>query len=82
MYVMIVLIPDHAQKVTPVGKGVMGVMITNINCSCENYNDLIHFITHCYLILACFPVGIVYIPVQKLIFSILTHDQKQSVGNV
>ena len=58
MYVMIVLIPDHAQKVTPVGKGVMGVMITNINCSCENYNDLIHFITHCYLLLACFLVGI------------------------
>ena len=36
----------------------------------------LHFIIHCYVLLACFPEGIVYIPVQKLTFSILSHNQK------
>ena len=36
---------------------------------CENYTGiLISFITHCFLLLACFCVGIVYIPVKNLIF--------------
>ena len=37
---------------------------------------LIHFIAYCFLILSCFPVGILHIPVQKLVFSISTHNQK------
>ena len=61
------------QGVREVGWGVT----TKISCFCENSNVLIiHFITHCFLLLDCFSVGIVYIPVQNVIILILTHNQK------
>ena len=41
------------------------------------YNGLIlHIITRNFLVLACFRVIIVCVPVQKLIFSILIHNPK------
>ena len=50
-------------------RGGGGGVITKINLFCDCYNSLLlHFITHYFLLLACFHVGIVYIPVQKLIF--------------
>ena len=53
-------------------------MITKLGCFFEHCNGLIfHFNTHCYLFLACFSIGITYIPVQKLFFLILTHNPKK-----
>ena len=76
VYEMIILMPENAKTGTPGGKGGRGGMITKIICFCDHYNILLlHFITNCYLILDCFHVGIMYIPVQK-IFLILTHNQK------
>ena len=57
--------------------------ITKISFFCEHYNGLLlNFITHCFLLLACLRVGIVYILVKKIMFSILIHNQKNFVVNV
>ena len=41
-------------------------MITHISCFCDKYNgSLLSFITRCYLLLACFPLAIMYISVQN-----------------
>ena len=49
----------------------------------EHYNGLIlYFIMDSYLLLASFSVGLLYILVQKLISSILTHNQKKSTEKV
>ena len=58
-------------------------MITNIIYFGEHYNGHpIYFITDSYLFLACFSLGFLYILTQKLIFSILTHNPKNSVENM
>ena len=60
-----------------------GGVITKISYLCYHYNGLLlHFITHCFLLIACFRVGIVYIPVKKLIFKIRTNNQKISRKHV
>ena len=52
-------------------------MITKISYFYEHYNGLLlHFISNFFLLLACFPLGIVYTPVKKLILLILTHNKK------
>ena len=57
--------------------------ITKISCSCKHYNGiLLRFITLFYMLLDCFPVGIVHIPVQKLTFLNFDPRPKNSVGNV
>ena len=49
----------------------------------EHYNGLpLYFITNSYLLLAFFYVVFLYILVQKLMFSILTHNPKSSVENM
>ena len=69
--------------VTPGGNGGRGGGLNNISLFCEHYNGfLLHFITHFFLPLACFPVSIVHTPVQNIAFSILTHNKKNSVGNM
>ena len=63
---------------TPRLKGGRRGVITNLICCFEHWNHLlIYFITNSYLLLACFCVGFLYILVQKLIFSILTHNPKK-----
>ena len=68
LYAMMLLIYLHSQNNQSGGVGSWGLgeVIVKISCFCEYYNCLLfHFITHCYLILAFTPVGIVYIPVKK-----------------
>ena len=63
--------------------GGRGAVITKIRWFYEHYNGIIlHYTTHYNLFLACFPVDFLYIPVQKFIFLILTHDSKKAVGIV
>ena len=58
-------------------------MLTKLIYFFEKYNGLhLYFITDSYLLLACFSVGFLHILVQKLIFSILTHNPKNHVENV
>ena len=58
-------------------------MITKQICFFEHSNGLpLYFITNYYLLLDYFSVGFLYILVPKLIFSILTHNPKNSVENV
>ena len=58
-------------------------MLTKLISFINHYNGLIlYFITESYLLLACFYVVFLYILVKKLIFSILTHNLKNSVENV
>ena len=47
---------------------VYALIILNFEFCEHYYGILLHLITLCYPLLACFLVGIVYIPVQKLIF--------------
>ena len=55
-------------------------MLTKLISFCEHYNVLfIYFITNSYLLLDCFYVGFLYILVQELIFTILTHNLKNPV---
>ena len=68
---------------TPRLKGGRGGMVTKLICCFEHYNGLpLYFIANSYLLLACFSVGFLYILVQKLVFSILTHNPQNSVENV
>ena len=77
VYVMIILISGHAKTGTPGGEWGRGDMITQISCFFKHYNGLlVHFITSYCILLACFPVVIVYIPVQKVVFLIFTYNQK------
>ena len=56
---------------------VEGGVITKISWFCEHCNGLIlHFITHCFMVLACFRVGIVYIHYKSSYFKILIHNKK------
>ena len=74
---------EHAKKFTPRLKGGRGMMLTKLISFIKHYNGLIlYFITESYLLLACFYVVFLYILVKKLIFSILTHNLKNSVENV
>ena len=54
---------------TPGGKVGRGGIITKLSCFFNKFYGLpLYSITHCYLLLACFSVGFLYILVQKLIF--------------
>ena len=73
VYAMTILMSEHTHNRNTRGGGVSWSDgeggDTKIRCFFEHYNGLLLcFITHCFLLLAYFPVGIVYIPVQKLIF--------------
>ena len=66
------------KKLTPRLNGCRGRMLTHLSCFYEQYNGIVlYFITNSYLLLACFYVGFLYTLVQKLIFLILTHNQKK-----
>ena len=55
---------------TPREKGGGYGSINKLRLFFEHYNGiLIHLITNCYLFLDCFYVGIMCIPLQKLIFN-------------
>ena len=66
------------QKGIPSLKGGRGWLFNKLISFCEHYNGLpLYFITNSYLLLAYFSVGFLYILVQKMIFSILTHNPKK-----
>ena len=63
---------------TPGGVGGGRGGDNTLRCFCENYNDIfMRFITHCCLLSACFSVGIVYVPVKKIILSVLTYNTQK-----
>ena len=70
VYAIMILMSEHTHNMHIRGnEGRGGGAITKIRCFCEHYNGpLFYFITHSFLILACFCVGIVYIPIQNMIF--------------
>ena len=58
-------------------------MLTNQIYIFEPYNVLpLYFITGSYLHLSYFSVGFLYILLQKLLFSFLTHNPRNSVENM
>ena len=74
---------ELAQKIHTKVEGREGGVLTNLISLCENYNGFVlYFISNSYMLLACFSVNFLYILVQKLILLILTHNPKNSVGNV
>ena len=75
---------EHAQKIhTKVEGRDGGGILTKPIYFYEKYDGLVlYFITNSYLLLASFYVGFLYILVQNLIFSILTHNPKKYVENM
>ena len=81
-YPLLSCLPSMHKTSTPRLEGGRGGL-TKLKCCFEHYYGLsLYFITDSYLLLVSFYVGFLYILVQKLIFSILTHNPKSSEENV